>query len=65
MTTASDVAGDALEAATPVAKATFETLSAQDPAVLAAGAGVLLGVYFLTPGFLGGLVAGARGFAGE
>ena len=62
---ATGAAGDAIVAATPVAQATFESLSAQDPAVLAAGAGALVAVYLAAPAFFGSVVAGARGYAGE
>lgn len=63
--TAVGVAGDAFEKASPVAQATFDTLSAQDPTILAAGAGTLIAIYLLTPGVFGSIVSGARGFAGE
>eukprot|EP00475_Leptophrys_vorax_P028772 TRINITY_DN41865_c0_g1_i1.p1 TRINITY_DN41865_c0_g1~~TRINITY_DN41865_c0_g1_i1.p1 ORF type:complete len:404 (+),score=68.10 TRINITY_DN41865_c0_g1_i1:76-1287(+) len=67
--TAVGIAGDVTEktitVASPYAQTTFETLIAQDPAVLAAGAGGLLLLYLLAPSFGGSIAYAARGYAGE
>lgn len=63
--TAASAAGDAIKVATPYAKSTLELLIAQDPAILAAGAGGLFLAYLLVPAFFSGVAYSARGYAGK
>eukprot|EP00271_Cylindrocystis_brebissonii_P003159 TRINITY_DN1391_c0_g1_i2.p1 TRINITY_DN1391_c0_g1~~TRINITY_DN1391_c0_g1_i2.p1 ORF type:complete len:363 (-),score=111.18 TRINITY_DN1391_c0_g1_i2:722-1810(-) len=70
--TAASVAGEvsektsaALTTYTPAARGALETLLAQDPLVLAGGAGGLTLLYLLAPSLLGAALESARGFAGE
>lgn len=62
---AGDVTGKTFEAASPYAQATVDSLSVQDPAVLAVGAGGLLLLYLLAPSLGGSIAFAARGYAGE
>jgi hypothetical protein len=72
MQTASEIAGTAAgtvttaaKSASPFALSALETALAQQPTVLAAGAGALVLLYLLAPTLVGGLGQAFRGYAGE
>lgn len=56
--------GDAVKVASPYAQSALDTILAQEPQVLAAGAGALFLVYLIVPSLLQGIVYSARGYAG-
>ncbi|GJP71391.1 hypothetical protein CLOP_g2226 [Closterium sp. NIES-67] len=62
---AGDVTEKTIDLASPYAQATFDTVIAQDPAVLAVAGGGLVLLYLLAPALGGSLAYAARGYAGE
>ncbi|CAI5505133.1 unnamed protein product [Closterium sp. Naga37s-1] len=62
---AGDVTEKTIDLASPYAQATFDTVIAQDPAVLAVAAGGLVLLYLLAPALGGSIAYAARGYAGE
>ena len=57
--------GQVITAATPTAQSTVETVLAQEPTILAAGAGGLVVLYLLAPRLGSAIAYSARGFAGK
>eukprot|EP00243_Klebsormidium_subtile_P004322 TRINITY_DN18294_c0_g1_i1.p1 TRINITY_DN18294_c0_g1~~TRINITY_DN18294_c0_g1_i1.p1 ORF type:complete len:444 (-),score=114.02 TRINITY_DN18294_c0_g1_i1:363-1610(-) len=63
--TAADTVTSAAKSASPFALSALETTLAQQPTVLAAGAGGLVLLYLLAPSLVGGLGQAFRGYAGD
>lgn len=63
--TAADTVTSAAKSASPFALSALESALAQQPTVLAAGAGGLVLLYLLAPSLVGGIGSAFRGYAGE